>query len=464
MFDVRLLNEERIRHKERHKSDAYQMAQIAASNCYQPDLVSVLKHAGKIDVKRSLFDTGHHTTLQHADHYLSYRIDNVPVSLVTFGLHMMHPFYNSSQKSGRYSVDMFRDKKSLLDYICKFIDTYCRHVSDDIENFKSNVISWVTSGHTIFNNHLEEVVDLARDALRVERPHYDSKGLERQARRIAQEQLRVFISTIVPTSLIHTINVSSLYALDRVAWNKPFGDLVDAMIDNINDSDVDFGVSPNTRRHWAPVRESFDVCVTKDINVKLLSKSDYAASILTAYFDDYVTPSSIDTFFFDPRCDPMSIVHDHTVKVRVTVPVLTYGQDQRHRTIQRSVPELTGSFYVPPLLRQLPHIDELCERYMETYLNLCTAYGSDTMLYFIPYGAMVTYTKQADVRAYAHCVLKRLCWNADSMIAEMERKTLTQLYGSEEYPIGPRCVVDRCREGSRWCGRDIRNRISRRLI
>ena len=70
----------------------------AAKTCY----TSKVPEMGKlIDVENNLFKTGHHTTFQH--NFFTFNIDGLSISSATFGLHLTHPFYNTDQRSGRFS-------------------------------------------------------------------------------------------------------------------------------------------------------------------------------------------------------------------------------------------------------------------------------------------------------------------------------------------------------------------------
>lgn len=89
------------------KSKAYDDARFAGAMCYQPSIRAAMDNRFGLNVENTLFKPGHHTTMQHASHYMSFALDDIPVSLATFGLHMTHPFYNSSQRSGRYCLDIF---------------------------------------------------------------------------------------------------------------------------------------------------------------------------------------------------------------------------------------------------------------------------------------------------------------------------------------------------------------------
>ncbi len=93
------------------RPDAVKVKQIAATNV---DPITLASHAARtcyaadvpelgeiIDVENRLFRTGHHSTLEH--NYYTFNIDGIPVSSMVFGLHLTAPFYNTDQRSGRFS-------------------------------------------------------------------------------------------------------------------------------------------------------------------------------------------------------------------------------------------------------------------------------------------------------------------------------------------------------------------------
>ena len=480
MFNVELLNPNAFKTQVGDKSAVYAMSQLAAATCTQPSLMKAREIAPKIDVKKALFDTGHHTTIQHANHFLSFHLDNLPVSLVTFGLHMTHPFYSSSQCSGRYCTSLFETNDSSV--LVKYIDTFIREFCPTAALYQSNIIkltSWVFRGIDFYKRNLDAMAVLVEAAIKKERPFYPG-NLKLQSRRIAQEQLRVVLSTIFPTRLVHTINFTSLLSMYASAWNNPLKNITRKMINQVPDIDFDNVISDILTSH-ADVESfvpKFDHNV-QGIYVELLSeptvdvnqfcRDSHVYEKLTRLYGSNKNNRVLDTLNFDPNTNPISY-DESTVKVSVELPVAAYGQDQRHRMIKRSNPIVTGNFYVPPLVRQLPGAEDFCKEYMTDYLKLCNEMTNDDMIHFIPYGATVRYIKEADVRAYLHSANKRLCWSAELAISNMERKTLQQLeeraHNRMDIPciIDAPCVDDKCHEGNRFCGRNLAERSDRELI
>lgn len=471
MFKVELLNPD-VLMCNNNNSIAYRSAQQAAASCYQPNFDKIVQAASKIDVEKLLFLTGHHTTMQHADHFLSFHLSNIPISLITFGLHMTHSFYNTSQCSGRYCTDIFNKTRIVFDvFVNEFIAKYCSDIRSN--SFQFNKLNkWLNSGIEFYKSNIAQIEQFAEEAIRNERPFYKG-NISLQAKRIAQDQLRVILSTITPTHLIHTLNIISLLSLYEVAWNHPLQSLTYQMIDeSLNKSDFinmyhklissdfkeftpDFEIESNTNLIFDPI-----VYVDKDV-----VRSKAVDKLIDLYNSDSNT-RVLNTMMFNPRINPIDSDSNSTIKMTVNVPVLTFGQDQRHRTISRSNPTITNKFYVPPLLSNFPNIVDFCQQHYEDYCELAQ-YSKRDMIHFIPYGAVVRYVKEADIRAYLHSLNKRLCWNAESAICKMERETIRQmceLGNDDKLPFNPPCIDSKCHEGSRFCGRNLISNLDRNYL
>ena len=463
MFDVNLQNKADFMKSDDGKSNAWRNAQLAAATCYQPTFEDAYCKSENIDVHNILFRSIHHTTMQHQSHYLTFKIDNIPVSLVTFGLHMGHPFYNSSQRSGRYCKTMFDGNDRFDDYVWKFISRHTNIANPEI------IINWLHRGLAFFNDNLSEATQIAFNALQAERPFYN-QDMKAQAFRIAQDQLRCVISTIAPTALIHTLNISALIALNISAWNNPLKSLTHQMFAELKDSDFGEFLTdiPDQEIEYTPVFNYQDgVTLVYDPSVRVLNSMEECRNIrstIERLYHDKQNKLPIDTLLFNPHFNSLSESSNRKLKVLISVPCVTFAQDQRHRTIKRSNPTITGEFYVPPIVAGLPKVREFCKQHMDEYFEMVELFSPKDMIHFIPYGAMVRYTKEADPQAYLHSINKRLCWNAESCIAKMEKQTLAQLYFDTTVPLGPGCFTGSCHEAKRWCGRDIKAKTERNLL
>jgi len=145
----------------------------------------------------------------------------------------------------------------------------------------------------------------------------------------------------------------------------------------------------------------------------------------------------------------------------VEISCATMGQDQRHRSIKRGEPVLTGAFYVPPLLK-MAGLEKVAQEYMAEYANLKSQLSPDLMVSIAPYGAMVRYQKEASLNALMHEQEKRLCWCAQEEIFEVARQLREQLKKSHPEVadrLAPPCWTGGCREGVRFCGRQVNKNL-----
>jgi hypothetical protein len=447
-------------------TDQYYSAQLAASVCYKKSFADAYMSADKIDVKHIIYPSEHHTTLQHAPMYVTLELNDIPVSLVTFGLHLMHPFYNTCQRSGRYCTGMFKldngvSTGAIDSYVRGFIKDYL-HVS----NYHDKIVDWVVSGFRFFNNELSKVSDIAEIAMASERPNY-TRNRRSMAERIAQEQLRCVISTIVPTGLQYTINILALASMCKAAWNSPLKYLTKKMLDTaivdprLRDLYGDI-LSDNTTYLWSPKILKHKCDIIESPIVKLIScPPDYVLTKIGRYkkFHD-----RIDLTQFHPDANLIDKAYTSDIESELSVSVATFGQDQRHRSISRSNPEITGDFYIPPLLRNNQRYTEFISEHMDKYLGLCRDVGVQNMLHFIPYGAVVKYIRKADTRGWFHSQRKRLCFNAQEEISKVSELELKQMPKIIFKYVSEPCCGDGCIEGNRYCGRDLVDKKRRILI
>lgn len=419
------------------------LASHAARVCYTLDPVLIDK---PIDVKGRLFDSGHHTTLQHT--HFTFSLKDIPVSVVVFGLHLTAPYYNSDQRSGRFSK-MYEepDFEKMTSFLTPF------YSDKDIDK----VMPWLRKGFQIYQEWLPKIIPLAEQAIRTERPFANDKYIEINAPKLAQEQLRVFISQLVPTALDMTLNLSALTALWRSAWTNEMRLIVDMMRDAVV-------------AEYPELADFFNPLMRQDKNWYLPIKEGTAVVedkpdvyLLEADLDESVYPDagkdSVDTLYFNPQAMNNSV---HFVKTEVQVSCATYGQDQRHRSVKRSTPWFVNSFYLPPLLQEAGMAD-IALAYMQEWLDFQGQVPAGLIQAVAPYGGMVRYQKMADLNALIHEQGKRSCWCAQEEIYHVAvalREVLACLPKSDTLlkVLAPPCFIcGKCQEGARYCGRDIKN-------
>lgn len=428
----------------------------AAKICYISDISTISDK--DIDIKSLLFETGHHTTLQHT--FFTFLIDGISIGNVTFGLHLSHPFYNTDQRSGRYSSKMFSnpDISKIKDYINNFWEVD--------KNTLDAIISYIKNGIDAYNENTELATEIVKQFIPKERPFASEKYIELNAKKIAQEQLRMFMPVIFPTALDFTINLSALIAMYHSAFDpvmkSVFSKMADLVLKYMQTFDIDFSYMFDDSYSISDILDI--TLLKKDIDIKyrpnLVLKSIQGA-------DDFVIPENkikfpIDMLYFSP--DMMENTQGY-VQSEIEVSVATMGQDQRHRTIKRGIPSFTGNFYIPPMMKQLGLENEvlnLMKQWVSLYENI-----PNSLFYTLsPYGAMVRYTKFADFNALIHEQSKRLCWCTQEEIYHLSlelRREVAKNKGSN-HPIvsifEPPCYRYRCIEGNRYCGRDLSKKNS----
>lgn len=417
------------------------LASYAAKVCYtaEPPALGDL-----IKVKERLFDPGHHTTLEH--NHFTFLLDGLSVSSVVFGLHLNTPYYNSDQRSGRFSK--MYDSPNMDEIRNNLKEIY---PGEDI----GKAFSFVQKGVDIYQAHIQPLTTLAAQVIREERPLANDKYIEVNSKKFAQEQLRVFMSQVMPTALVTTLNVSALAALWRTAWSPEMRLVTDKMRDEVLKAEPDiaymFDDSKRQSINWTP-KMAFDTIQVKSAPTCRLISADITASSFPKMTD------SVDILPFSPLSMGNNI---NRVRTEVELSCATMGQDQRHRSIRRGEPVLTGGFYVPPLL-QMAGLNETAQSYMQDYADLRHSLSPALMVALSPYGAMAQYQKESSLNALMHEQEKRLCWCAQEEIFELARQLREQLKAS--YPdladrLAPPCWQAGCREGVRFCGRQVNKNL-----
>lgn len=433
------------------------LSSYAALTCYNPDLPEIGKN---IDVKKRLFETGHHTTLQH--NYYTFAIDGLAVADVTFGLHLTSPFYNSDQRSGRFCIDMFKNP----DYLGfeSYIKTFWPEVEDVVVN---EILEYIKYGIDIFNEYQPVATKIAEKLLQEERPFFPKKTLASTAEKIANEQLRNFIPIIFPTGLVFTVNFSALVALWQSAWTPVMKDILDKMVQEVVLTQPElqeyFKTEDRIEKSWSTLIDKNPTQIISESPAFFLDPNNPLPDWV--YVPDKRWQHPVDKLHFRPECMDNDT---HEVKGIVSLSVATMGQDQRHRTIKRSSPVFSGRFYLAPILQELK-LQKYAEILMKKWLRLSgrrqNVIPRTLVMNLAPYGAEIEYIKSAPINPLIHESSKRLCWCAQEEIYNLAlkmREGLVSKLGNDHELVkmlNPPCFADgKCLEGVRYCGRDIKLR------
>lgn len=428
-------------------TDPLDLSSHAAKTCY----TSASPEMGdRIDVENRLFKPGHHTTLQHS--FFTFQIEGIAVGDVKMGLHMTHPFYNSDERSGRFAAKMYREPNldEIKNYLVKFYP--------DVDHEK--VMNYIEKGIGIYQDNIEGATKKAEEFIKEERPYASEKYIEQNAKKIAQEQLRMFIPMVFPTGLDTTLNLTAIVAMYESAWSPALREVTEKManlvIEKFPELEFMFDTEKRRQDEWAVKFLDQTASVKKKPELKLLS----------ADVEDFVKPDGemmhpVDKLHFTPEMMENNV---REIKAEVELSCATLGQDQRHRTLRRSTPKFSGSFYLAPILDALD-LEDKAKELTQEWLDIASEVPSSLAILLAPHGAMVRYTKTGSLNAIAHEQAKRLCWCAQEEIyhiGRLLRLSLAEKYGSDAEVLNlfePPCYgLGYCTEGVRYCGREIKER------
>lgn len=423
----------------------------AALKCYQAQSPTLGK---VIDVDGRLFSTGHHTTLQHF--FSTFDIEDIAVGDITAGIHLVSTFYNTDQRSGRYCAKMFLEPD--YEAIRSYIKTFWPGVD---ESTLADVMSYVAEGVNIFHSNIAKATEVTTQLLKEERPFISGQSLEANAPKIAQEQMRMFISVIFPTGLDFTVNLTALAAIQRSGWTPGVRSFAEKAVGTVLEKHPElafmFNLGSEQARDWSfPIGHGDSVLFSPKL--ALLGVDDDKDFVMPRLEDMH----PVDLLHFMPEYMNNSV---RDINTRVEISLATMGQDQRHRTVRRGQPFFTGNFY-------LPAVPEKCDlasvalSYVEMWKGLRGRVPETLFMILAPYGAMVSYEKKGSFNAVAHEQGKRLCWCAQEEIynvGRLMRESIGDHFGSEGSPLlkifEPPCFrTGKCVEGGRYCGRDLRDR------
>lgn len=427
------------------------LASHAARMCYTAESP---KLGEEIDVEKRLFKTGHHSTLEH--NYWTFMIENIPVSSVVFGLHLTAPFYNTDQRSGRFSK--MYDNPDMAD-VRNTLETYYPGIQS---RYITDACNFIENGLNIYADNKERITEMARDAIHRERPNATDKYVESNAPKFAQEQLRVFVSMIAPTALDWTVDLATICAFYRTAWTPFMRDVMDKIATQIKTAHPDiaymFPESGRSTQNWSPkFAGKYNGTKTRPEFQLLDYKYD------DGLFAENQSRDTVDTLQFSPEYMDNSLMY---VCSRIHIDAgATMGQDQRHRSIKRSKPVFTGYFYLPPLLDRAG-LKSTADSFMRDFYGMIKnpEFFRSMAMSIAPYGAMVQYEKHADLNALIHEQGKRTCWCAQEAIYHLAcdlRRELAKNIGADaavlKYLTPPCLSMGKCVEGPRYCGRDLQN-------
>lgn len=424
------------------------LASYAARTCY---LSKEPKWGTPFDVKEKLFKVGHHSTLEHT--YFTFYLEGIAVGDVTFGLHLTTPYYDTDQRSGRYA-------KLFDNYEFTEIEKYIKNLYPEITaETMAKIKTYVDYGFSIYNQNIAPGAEKCVEYLKAERP-YLTQGYIDGAPKFAQEQLRNFIPGIVPTALLYTIDLATLFGLYSSSWSPAMRFLTDKMVGQVLQNHPEiaymFDAKERLNENFAPKILENSAKVENEPKLKLLDVS---------FFDDIVVPTKGEKNPMDQTTTSPKFMNNETANIATEIEIsyAVMGQDQRHRSYRRSQPEFTGKFYIPPIPAGLG-LESEAEKLMKMWFDLVPELPENLSATIAPFGATLKYKKRGNFNALSHEMGKRLCFCAQQEIYELgvllrrEVEKLAEKDKKYEKVLGlivPPCMTGTCAEPARYCGRDI---------
>jgi hypothetical protein len=457
-------------------ADIIKLISFAAKICYN----SILPKWGKtMNIKSDLFLTGHHTTFEHASY--SFAIEGIDIGSVTFGLHLTNSFYNSDQRSGRFCAKFFTDPNipKIQSYIKKYWPgTTAEQISE--------ISLYLEKCFKAYQENMPKATELCKKFIQLERPNANEKYVEKNGAKIAQEQLRNFTPIISPTALLFSADLITIASLYEEAWSPVLREVLEKMAAEITKKSLFFKICLQIHSWLNKINpEKFKKMQTIDFvfNKERRRTTDWSPAIsekksevlfkprlkiLNVFNqENFIPPSGADMHPVDHLQFKPEMMNNKIGRVTslVEVSAATFGQDQRHRTIERGAPTLTGNFYLPPLAEELG-LENLALDVINVWKELAKKLPGTLACVLAPYGAMVEYEKSANFLALAHEQAKRLCFCTQEEIYHLNR--LQKLEIEKIFKTSPLSKLfepicfssGKCGEGSRYCGRDINLRIS----
>ncbi len=483
----------------------YDNAVATARTCYSPKMIYA-EDVNKDEVSRarrdaiagSIFQAGHHTTLQHST--FQFAVEKVSRQCIWSFLHS-HPFYNSEQVSQRY-VKVSPENFAVPELPESSSELYLSTINMLMEAYeKLNVL-------------------LAPAVEREFRKIFPSRDLTEKRwqsaiRKRCQEVSRYVLPVATHAHLYHTISGITLLRYIRLCqiFDAPKEQtlLVQKMAEQVRAWDPEFlkNAQDPMPIEETPEYASFNKAeekhdgrkFIKEFDQELQGKSsllkDYKVnaepvmaqsvrSVLGLSKDEMSDKDAIDLVMNPAKnaflSETMNLTH-HGKLTRVMVhPHFTFkkkishtadSQDQRHRTIPGSRPVLSRHFsaapdyIVPALIDAAPEAQEFYHKTMEELwrrIDLVLSQGAEmeSALYLLPNAFPIRFEESGSLLDFHHKWVHRLCYTAQEEIWKASKEEVSQV--EEKFPeIGKHlrapCYVRKsagrkplCPEGDRFCG------------
>lgn len=447
---------------------------------------------------QSIYQAGHHTTLQHA--HFQFTLTNVSRQFIWSFLHS-HPFYNSEQVSQRY-VALKPDSVAIPPLSGEALDVYMAGVRDQMAAYqKLNELLW-----PLVDAEYARIFPRQR------------RNFNRDVKKKSQEIARYVVPVGAFAYLYHTISGVTLLRYYRLCrqYDAPFEQrlVVEKMVEALLQLDPEYekileqplpiestpehqfyqahpelGSSETTEAFLSEFDADLDGRVSKLIDYKVNQEAVLAQSVreVLGAPKSALDDASAIRLALDPGKnrllgESLNVTTLSKLSRALFHPSYTFrkklshtadSQDQRHRMTPGSRPVLSAhltdrpDYITPELVKLDPKVEkyyqETMDRSWERFARLKRlGVPVEHALYLLPNALSVRFTESADLLNLHHKHAMRLCYNAQeeiwraSLDEAQQIKTVNPLIGS--YLLPPCTLRDMagmrpvCPEGERYCG------------
>ncbi len=483
-------------------AEPFKNAIATARTCYsskgiiETGQVTMEKHG---PLAESIFEAGHHTTLQHA--HFQFALEGVSRHAIWSFLHS-HPFYNSEQVSQRY-VEVKRGSWVVPKFKTEAAQSLYEKEMDRITEDYKALIGLLTPAvaEAYFNRF----------------PHRQKKADEydKEIKKKAQEVARYVLPLSTTAYMYHTVSGITLLRYYRLArmYDTPTETfaLVSKMVEELLKVDPNYRLilqEPLTESQYPETaylntfqpnptkfRHEFDHelsgRVARLVDYKAFAERTLAASVrevmglsvwdindedaIQLVLDPSKNTILGETMVLTTQTKLSRAMHNVHYTFQKKLSHAADSQDQRHRMtpgsrpiLHRQIDPATPDYETPLVITYAS--DEAQERYHNSLKESWKSYqkllelgeSQEFAEYMLPNAASIRFTESADLLSLHHKHAMRLCYNAQEEIWRASVDEADQI--REVHPlIGkyllPPCslrdmasVRPVCPEGTRYCG------------
>lgn len=480
-------------------------AVATARTCYSANGIvtpeQVAKNPSSRDrLARSIFEAGHHTTLQHA--HFQFTLENVSRHFIWSFLHS-HPFYNSEQvsqryvevKAGRYAIPPLTDGQRQV-----YLDATLQQIAD-------------------YQRLIEILTPLAaREYYRIFPARQKREDAKKDVKKKAQEVARYVLPVATFAYLYHTVSGITLLRYWRLCQQLDAPTetrlVVQKMVEALLEHDpswrtvIEEPLPLEATPEWAhfqsrPLVEreadarafaeefdrELDGRVSRLVDRKLGNERSVAQAVRevlglprSKLSDEAALALALDpgkNTYFGETMNVLTlsklsrVLHHAHYTFRKKLSHAADSQDQRHRMTPASRPVLAAQlggrpdYVVPELVRRDAEAGELYAASMaRTWAAIARlrelGAPEEAAAYLLPNAVAVRFTESADLLNLHHKLKSRLCYNAQEEIWRASLDEAQQIRAVEptigKYLLPP-CSLRRmtttrplCPEGERYCG------------